>query len=1660
MTGSVEELKIEINSEATKANDAIDKLSKKLDVLSASIGRLGGADFSNFSTGVKQLSGAMQGLSNVKLPDYTRLSKGIEKLGALDSATIARSGQAIGQLGVSLEKLDKINISDNAKQITEFSKGVSKLGNTSAQKAVDNIPKLAAAMNDLMKTLSKAPKVSQNLIDMTNALGNLARTGASSGKAAKSLNSAFDGIYSSSINANKGLNILNGGFGRLFKSVLPILGIHRLFQWGKDAIQISSDLEEVQNVVDVTFGKYKNMIEDMAKTSITDFGMSELTTKQIGSRFQAMGNSMGIAQEEMAEMSISLTQLAADMASFYNVEQAEMSTSLQSVFTGETEPLRKYGLDLAQVNIQQWAMTNGLNANMKAMSGAEKTMLRYAYVMANTSAAQGDFARTSQSWANSLRVLRQNFEALGAVVGGTLINALKPFVQALNSVMGKVIEFATTVSNALGKIFGWKIQISSGGVANDIVGSSADIADNLGSGASNAKEQEDALKDTSKAMKKLRDYTLGIDELNIISPEQANALDDAIGKLPDLGGSGGGLGNLGGSGGGADAQLVKTDTIFKDYESELDTLYKLGEYIGNALSGVMESINWDSVYEKARNFGTGLADFLNGLISPRLFGNVGKTIAGSLNTAIYASLSFAERFDWTMLGISIGTGINEFFNTFDFSSAAESINAWAKGLLNTAISALETTDWYMIGTKIGEFLVEIDFLEIGFKVGEAIWKAINAGFEVLEGMFETAPLETAIIGLGSAFARLPKLFNVIAGTKLIKFFTDAEKRAASFYGIIWKNLSPALSRVANAFKMSTGHGATFLQGLNASFTALQRMASAIPTLTKGVVGLGAGFSEFFAVKDAISDIVLGVGDLGANIGQLGIAVAGAGTALSVVFGFPAGLIATGVVAAVGAIAGLNSAFDKIDAEKFGLSVKNALTVPGGVPLETIVDGVRNSISSIGDSFTFLSEQSVNLDAANGNIKNTWLEIEKIETAMRSGVLSVEEGTAQLTAQFEILAQSANEKFTSMENTILAAYGENGALNSALNRLGVSYSNVVGETLGLTDAMSQKLSELSAEMATLDPTNPRYAELRQQMAELTLETDSLTMAMQSGAAEINSIQIDFSKLVPMDDGTLDTGYFEATMGSLVQTVTSTQSEIGTSTEALRVTLQEGLKNAISLGDTEAITAFETQLSALPEAVSLLKNDIGTEALGVSDALQNQLIGNIDIIISDAEARWSEMSYSEKLFSGFDSAAEYAQNAVTQYKTQYIDPLTASINEQYAQLGIEGAGWASGAADSIVNGLFTQTTTAFETGRTTTGAQLNENYKQIIESATARISELAATRGSEVVQGFDTGLEEGQSTSAQKVDAWMSSVDTAIHDSVMAFGSPSRRTWEYAKGAIDGFNNGILENMASSQSAINQWMESINAAFSANGDKSMFSGIGESLKTTWTESSTWWKAEIQRWHSDDVLPWFDSEKWALIYASIKTSLQLTWDETLTWWNAAIYRWYNDDVATWFTKDKWTWPGIKDGLVASFEAATEAVKQVWNSFANHMNQNLKMKIDPIVVDGKTVFSGQEIVLGKFPTFASGGLPDIGDIFIANEFGPELIGTINGRPAVVGYNEISGIRDAVYDSGETNAQLLNTVIELLQIVASKELSVNIGDREIVEANRRGEARMGYRFT
>ena len=268
-------------------------------------------------------------------------------------------------------------------------------------------------------------------------------------------------------------------------------------------------------------------VEKFAKSAVQNFGMSELTAKRMASTFMSMANSMGLAAKDGKNMSLQLTALAGDMASFYNVEQDVAQTALNSIFTGETESLKKFGIVLTEANLNAFALSRGITKSYNAMSQAEKVALRYQYVLKATANAQGDFARTSGSWANQVRILKEQWSQLIGILGKGLIAALTPIVKALN----KLLSYLIALGNAIASLFGGKkiTGISKG--LDSAAGSAGSLDDNLG--GAGGKLDED-----NKKAEKLAKTLASFDELDILASNDKN--DSGGGSGDDTGGGGGG----------------------------------------------------------------------------------------------------------------------------------------------------------------------------------------------------------------------------------------------------------------------------------------------------------------------------------------------------------------------------------------------------------------------------------------------------------------------------------------------------------------------------------------------------------------------------------------------------------------------------------------------------------------------------------------------------------------------------------------------------------------------------------------------------------------------------------------------------------------------------------------------------------------------------------------------------------------------------------------------------------------------------------------------------------------------------------------------------------------------------------------------------------------
>ncbi len=241
---------------------------------------------------------------------------------------------------------------------------------------------------------------------------------------------------------------------KIGKLAIAAFSVKAITNFGKECLNLGSDLTEVQNVVDVTFGNLNTEVNKFAENAITQFGLGQTVTKKYVGTFGAMAKAFDFNNEAALAMSETLTGLTADVASFYNLSSDEAYTKLKSVFTGETETLKDLGVVMTQNALDQYALANGYGKTTSKMTEQEKVALRYKFVLEKLNIASGDFARTSDSWANQTRVLSLRFNELKATLGQGFINVFTPIVKGINMVLANLQVLANAFKSFTEMIFG------------------------------------------------------------------------------------------------------------------------------------------------------------------------------------------------------------------------------------------------------------------------------------------------------------------------------------------------------------------------------------------------------------------------------------------------------------------------------------------------------------------------------------------------------------------------------------------------------------------------------------------------------------------------------------------------------------------------------------------------------------------------------------------------------------------------------------------------------------------------------------------------------------------------------------------------------------------------------------------------------------------------------------------------------------------------------------------------------------------------------------------------------------------------------------------------------------------------------------------------------
>lgn len=594
----IDSLVITIEGNAASANSAVDTLAAKLDNLKQKV-KGGAPGLAALSNQLSKISGALAGLDANAGAKLTSLASGISALSAVKDVRISASiGTQLSAISTAVSNLDwtaqdkLIALSDGLQPLTTLGKAQLSTFINQLSKLPEIISRLdAQTMSDFADRMEK---LSNALTPLANKMNVVA---AAFSKLPANVRAAADAVKGFPEQANNLGKAFTGIFSRIKRFVTSIGSAMSITGTAKRVFDVfvgaSADYVESMNLFNISMGEYAKSAYEYAEQVSEVMGIDISEWAKAQGVFMTLASGFNVASEKAALMSQNLTQLAYDVASYYNKSVTESVNAIRSGFSGEIEPVRNLGYDLSQARLQAIALENGVTKSVNAMTQAEKSELRYIALMTQVTQVQGDMARTLDSPANQLRILQAQLRMVAREIGNI-------FIPMLTNVLPWLIAFAKAarqIAAALAALFGYKM--------NDI-----EWGSNITAGAGNVSS---ALDNATGSAEKLKQTLAGFDQINLITQQ-----------------SGGGSGGGAGAGGGLGLDLPSYDFIGDAVQTRVEEIMKV---IQPKVDWIVKNIGW--IWEVVKNVGTALllwklsTSFLRDLETVK--NTVGSLFAGGSN---------------------------------------------------------------------------------------------------------------------------------------------------------------------------------------------------------------------------------------------------------------------------------------------------------------------------------------------------------------------------------------------------------------------------------------------------------------------------------------------------------------------------------------------------------------------------------------------------------------------------------------------------------------------------------------------------------------------------------------------------------------------------------------------------------------------------------------------------------------------------------------------------------------------------------------------------------------------------------------------------------------------------------------------------------------------
>lgn len=1412
MSTTIDSLELEVQSQSTQAVSGIDALSASLSKLKAAT--KGGVGLTSVTNQLKNLNATLTSMDSTAPDKIDRLANSLSKLQGLGqlkiSSTIANQLRNIGTAATALNGVNFTGIQSLASGLAPLASIGKATGLQSVITQLNKLPQLEQTLNGMnwQNFTSQIRQLSSALAPLANQLNtigsafsrlpvNMQRVVTATNQLARSNETTSRSYINLWAKARLAYNAISHG-ARVIAS------------W----ITQSNQYIENLNLFTATMGEYAGEAQRFAEQVGELMGIDPGEWMRNQGIFNTIITGFGVASDKAYLMSKNLTQLGYDISSFFNISFEDAMTKLQSGIAGELEPLRRLGYDLSVARLEQERLRLGIDKTVSSMTQAEKSQLRYYAIMTQVTVAQGDMARTLNAPANQLRVLQAQVTQAARALGNIFIpvlNAVLPYAIAL----AKVIRI---LANAIASLFGFELpEVDYSGIS---------------SGASAAGELADGLGDASKSAKKLKNNLLGIDELNIISPQNDSG-----------GGSGAGIG------GGSDLGI---DLPEYDFLGELVNS-KVGEIVDNIIAKLKELLPWITA------IGAGFAAW---------------KIAKGLVAGLEALSKLLKGFNGSVL--SFGTvgllgflsDMNEFRKFFeDFQKNGATF--WNVGGMISEFVGM-----------IGDALIMLGSLKLGgaLKVMQGIGEIVIAVKDIADNGVNWENARMAIRGLtniaigigvfmgntqGLALAgvalTVQGLLNVIDEVKNI---INAVK-TGDWESVDWVNLAIGALEVIGGLVIAISafkkiKGAADIANAGSEIAEVATTTSTVTTATDTlnttvgngglttklielVKNIGLGIAIIAEVAAAALLLVGAIILLGMELEQVGIAwqpVIDNGGTVAIAMG-----IGVGVIAAVGAVTyALGTAGTTMIVNlALGIAVLAELGVAAGLFVAEIW-AIGWGLDQIGQAWQPVFDNGNNIATAIGVGTGILVAVGVVTAALGMATVATA-GTLPLAIGL------GTAILLEMGAATLLFVAEVWAIGKALDEVGQAWQPVLnnGETIKTGIATGTALLvAIGVVTAALGVATVASAGL-------------LPLAIGLGTAllvELSAALILFTE-------------------SLVAVADELSNNLSPALDRLNVklpTLSTNMSNFVSFMTVFAdhVVTY-TKVSSIAGLSATIDTIIGWFTQDPIDKLAN----DVDNVYNQT------YKLNEKLNLAVPELEE-ATGLLKKYQTflQEIETLTASNPDlssgQFANMKEVGQKIVTGFVDGIQSksGEFKNAgkdlvdgfKTAVETASTQTKSSMTTwatNLKNwFTQNGNGAINKTTwQGYGKDIVTGFITGITSNYTTSKSSITTWATNIKNWFTGT--GYGAVNKTTWQgYAKDIITGFNTGIVSNYSTSQSGITTWANNIKKWFTNKSfggvcketwqvyGKDIVTGFNEGVKNNYSTSESF----IKTWGKNTVT-WFE-------------------------------------------------------------------------------------------------------------------------------------------------------------------------------------------------------------